>query len=976
MPIDPPRLRSLLRSFDFTKLFVEELGWERHQAAPLRIALDGTDYTLEALAHKRGMVAYRCAATDTEVPDYATRRKIEKQVAKTTREHLIIYTDAARTMQRWQWVRREMGRPDACREHLYHVGQPGDALIQKLQRIAFSLDEEERLTHLEVLTRAGQAFDVDRITKRFYDRFKTEHTAFLGFIKGIREEGDREWYASLMLNRLMFIYFIQKKGFLDGDSDYLRNRLRLMQQRKGKNHFLSFYRYFLRRLFHEGLGSPARSAELDQLLGKVPFLNGGLFEEHEIELRHESIDIADAAFERLFAFFDAYQWHLDERPLRADNEINPDVLGYIFEKYINQKQMGAYYTKEDITGYIAQNTVLPFLLDAAERKCAIAFRPDGAVWRLLRDDPDRYLYPAVRHGVDLPMPDDIAVGLDDVDCRGGWNRPAAEGFALPTETWREHVTRRRRCHELRAKLRAGEVHAVNDLITYNLDIRRFVQDAIENCEGPELLRAFWKALEQVSILDPTCGSGAFLFAALNILEPLYDACLERMQIFIDDLERAGEKHHPEKFADFRKILARVALHPNRRYFILKSIIVHNLFGVDIMEEAVEICKLRLFLKLVAQVDDADQVEPLPDIDFNMRAGNTLVGFTSLEQVKQSMKDDWVKLQKLPDIAERAEIADRAFRRFHEMQTEHGMDAKQFAVAKGELRRCLDELDDELDRFLATGYGVKLEREKALLAWQESHQPFHWFVEFFGIIVRGGFDVIIGNPPYVELKEVEQYQLIGYACEDSGNLYALVLERCVGLASALGRLGFIVPVSSVSTDRYSSLQRLLITRQLHYSSFDDRPSRLFDGLEHIRLTIHLLGSPSSTNRLYSTRYNKWSAPARPVLFEGLRYATACLGLVDGSLPKLTSEVEHAIIERLIAEGESLSSFYARGGRQTIFYSRKVGYFLQVLNFMPRVLDGRGRRRPPTEFKELRFSSASHAELAPNQANSPLVGGDIP
>ncbi|MFH0731237.1 MAG: hypothetical protein V2B19_33440 [Pseudomonadota bacterium] len=53
------------------------------------------------------------------------------------------------------------------------------------------------------------------------------------------------------------------------------------------------------------------------------------------------------------AFFDQYRWHLDERPLRADNEINPDVVGYIFEKYINQKQMGAYYTKEDITEYIS-----------------------------------------------------------------------------------------------------------------------------------------------------------------------------------------------------------------------------------------------------------------------------------------------------------------------------------------------------------------------------------------------------------------------------------------------------------------------------------------------------------------------------------------------------------------------------------------------------------------------------------------------
>jgi hypothetical protein len=61
--------------------------------------------------------------------------------------------------------------------------------------------------------------------------------------------------------------------------------------------------------------------------------------------------------------------------LRADNEINPDVLGYIFEKYINQKQMGAYYTKEDITGYITKSTLIPYLFDAAQKKCAIAFHP-------------------------------------------------------------------------------------------------------------------------------------------------------------------------------------------------------------------------------------------------------------------------------------------------------------------------------------------------------------------------------------------------------------------------------------------------------------------------------------------------------------------------------------------------------------------------------------------------------------------------
>ena len=77
-------------------------------------------------------------------------------------------------------------------------------------------------------------------------------------------------------------------------------------------------------------------------------------------------------------------------------------------------------------------------------------------------------------------------------------------------------------------------------------------------------------------------------------------------------------------------------HPSERYFILKSIVLNNLYGVDIMEEAVEICKLRLFLKLVAQLERYDQIEPLPDIDFNVRAGNTLVGFTSLDAVRQAM----------------------------------------------------------------------------------------------------------------------------------------------------------------------------------------------------------------------------------------------------------------------------------------------------------------------------------------------------
>ena len=174
-----------------------------------------------------------------------------------------------------------------------------------------------------------------------------------------------------------------------------------MRPATGRGQLLGFYRLFLLRLFHEGLGQPEadRAPALVALIGKVPYLNGGLFEVHDLERDHPEIHIPDEAFEQIFAFFDAYQWHLDDRPLRNDNEINPDVLGYIFEKYINQKQMGAYYTKEDITGYISRNSIIPFLFDRARKACAIAFSPDGWIWRLLSDAPDRYFHEAVRHGI-------------------------------------------------------------------------------------------------------------------------------------------------------------------------------------------------------------------------------------------------------------------------------------------------------------------------------------------------------------------------------------------------------------------------------------------------------------------------------------------------------------------------------------------------------------------------------------------------
>ena len=404
--LDRTRVRKHLANFTLQALFIDELGWD-HGGEDLEVPAAGKLFPLQAIAQKRGMVVYQHQADSTGAfPDQPTRHKIERAVAKAVHEHLIVYATHDNDRQVWQWVKRQPGQPARSRQHIHYQNHAGEALVQKLEQLAFTLDEEADLGIVDVSGRVRAAFDVDKVTKRFYDRFKKEHGAFLGFIDGISTVADREWYASLMLNRMMFVYFIQKRGFLDGDVDYLRNRLNRLQAQHGWDHggrdrFQTFYRLFLLRLFHEGLSQPAqdRAPELADLLGRVPYLNGGLFEVHDLERDNPHIHVPDEAFSQIFAFFDAYQWHLDDRPLRDDNEINPDVLGYIFEKYVNQKQMGAYYTKEDITGYIGRNTLLPFLFERARKDCAIAFKPDGGVWRLLSEDPGAVRLPsgAPRH---------------------------------------------------------------------------------------------------------------------------------------------------------------------------------------------------------------------------------------------------------------------------------------------------------------------------------------------------------------------------------------------------------------------------------------------------------------------------------------------------------------------------------------------------------------------------------------------------
>ena len=974
MQINLRETRQYLRESEFEDLFIDELGWDNHTDT-LHVTVDETDYALTAIAEKRGMVVLECPTpeVDGSLPDHATRRKIQKQVAKSSHENFIIYTNAEKTTQIWQWVKRQQGKPDACREHRYDMRQSGDSLIQKLQTIAFSLDEEEELTLFSVTGQVQAAFDVEKVTKKFYDRFKKEHDAFLKFLKGIPDEEMQRWYVSVMLNRLMFIYFIQKKGFLNDDINYLRTKLTETQQ-SGSN---QYYKEFLCPLFFEGFAKPEdqRTHEMKRLLGKVPYLNGGIFQKHQLETLHgENIEIPDTAFKQLFTFFEQYDWHLDDRPLKNDKEINPDVLGYIFEKYINQKQMGAYYTKEDITEYISKNTIIPFLFDAARNSCKIAFEGDASIWKLLEDDPDRYIYDAVKKGVELQLPEEIAIGIDDVSKRTEWNTLApneVDQYALPTEIWREVVARRQRHDTVRTKLANGEIDNINDLITYNLNIRQFAQDVIENCEGPELLRAFYKAITEVTVLDPTCGSGAFLFAALNILEPLYEACLDRMQVFLDELQHSDKKPHALKYNDFRETLERIAQHPNRDYFILKSIIINNLYGVDIMDEAIEICKLRLFLKMVAQLDDVRRIEPLPDIDFNIQAGNTLVGFATYNDVEKAITERLNFYDTMKRIEEKAEDVKVLFERFREQQTILG--GAVTTDDKQDLQSRLQVLEDELNEYLADVYGVNPNNQSDYQNWLNSHKPFHWFIAFYGILQDGGFDVIIGNPPYVEYSKVKKdYKVKGYETEDCGNLYAFASERSLKLLNNYGGFGFIIPISLVGTQRMETMQKILIrlSKSVWLSNFAERPSKLFAGAD-VLLTI-LLSRSGRKNKctLATTEFMKWTSDARTHLFSLIAYHSAVEKVKPHVIPKLCSNTEASILAKLFFHTGNLQTHLLKRSSSPIYYRTSGGRYWKIFtNFQPRFVSN-GKESISSKENHLYFEETKERDIGISVLSSSL------
>ncbi len=902
MPLNTISTRERLQAFDFTPLFIEDLGWEPPASRKIESAkVKDLAYSLKPIARLSGIGVFEITTNAGTIPDAKARAAIHKQVSEHCYENLLIFLDADRTQSLWYWVKRESGKSHA-RDHLYVKGQPGDLFISKLASMVVDiseLDAKGNISITEVASRLKKALDVERVTKKFYTEFSEEHLAFLELIEGIPDERQRHWYASVLLNRLMFIYFLQRKFFLDGGEErYLQ--IKLDQSRKsGKDRY---YSVFLKALFFEGFAKPEsqRSESAKKLLGKIKYLNGGLFLPHSIEEQNKNIRIPDAAFENILKLFERYSWNLNDTPAGKADEINPDVLGYIFEKYINQKQFGAYYTRPEITEYLCEQTIYKLVLDRINAAHQTKFRT--------------------------------------------------------------------------------------------------IADLLLNLDAPLCRRLLHDILPQLSLLDPACGSGAFLVAAMKTLINLYSAVIGKISFLNDPALNKW-------FSDVRRD------HPSPAYYIKKRIITDNLYGVDIMEEATEIARLRLFLALVASAESVDQLEPLPNIDFNILAGNSLIGLLSVDPTtfdagsnKIAGVQDRLTLQHGSDLGFTVETKTAPKKKEITAAYLAGLNAEKFAAllerknksielykkhafALGEvegqkqedrLLRLREDIEDarreaytRMNEMLLKEFqslGIQFEqatwdekknkegkpiKRPLKLADIEALHPFHWGYEFDQIINgRGGFDAIIANPPWEAFKpqakeffaeyselvttnnmnikdfEKEQAKLLEHPATreawleyQSGfphvssyfrqsplfpnqisivngkkagsdiNLYKLFLEESYNLLRAGGRCGIILP-----TDVYTGLGAKQL-RELLFSKCDlnalfalSNERYIFEGVHHaFKVCLLTFGKGGHTTRFWAAfRMHPFEAIRADKLEEFLHSPNAHVEIVAESLRKMSPD----------------------------------------------------------------------------------------
>jgi hypothetical protein len=566
---------------------------------------------------------------------------------------------------------------------------PSDA--EALQALAASRREMDVLAHARWLETLGR----ESLTRRFYRTLERLVGELAQSGSGSASADDRAELALLCVSRLLFLSFLQAKGWLDEDHDFLARTFTECMAAEG-----GYHRRVLQPLFFGTLNTPLRKrAPRARSLGRVPFLNGGLFARTMTERRCRRVLFGDDALGQIFGeLLLRYRFSAREESGEwSESAVDPEMLGRVFESLMasrDRRASGAFYTPQALVASITRAALIE----------ALAPRPSA-----------------------LP---DLELLLD------GQAAPAGTGHAILA-----------RLHNLR-------------------------------------------------ILDPSCGSGALLVHAMET---------------IADLAR--------RLGDDRPL-----------HVIRGSVLASSIFGVDVNPTAVWLCELRLWLSVVIESDVGDPMSapPLPNLDHHIRVGDALAGdgfgttglltgasaiaqlraryLRSTGKRKASLAREIEQRERALAIGRADEALARSAHRRREL-----LSALRSPDLFGERHRPAPSDAGALERERVRSRELRAERR--LLAGGGA-LPFSFTTRFPDVAARGGFDVVIGNPPWVRLHRIPRetrdrlrwrYEVLARstwvqgaeAVEASGfaaqvDLAALFLERSLDLLRSDGAFSLLLP----------------------------------------------------------------------------------------------------------------------------------------------------------------------------------------
>ena len=549
-----------------------------------------------------------------------------------------------------------------------------------------------------------KAFDVESLSKEFFEKYKAQYEKFCNYIYNNRYDETKfgsffascedkiiRDYVKKLLGRLVFLQFLQKKGWLgasscewnDGDRDFLQH----LFENASKEQKDDFLDTVLEPMFEKALDGNRAATNYDYDTGvkgfrnvKIPYLNGGLYS------KDAGIDDAKSVFpatyfEELFTFFYQYNFTIDENdPNDAEVGIDPEMLGRIFENLLeDNKDKGAFYTPKPIVQYMCKESLIAYLQNGCSTDCA---------------------------------------------------KKVARTFV--------------------------ETHDAAPL-------RELHMEANGKKTNGSVLEFFDKMLKNVKICDPAIGSGAF---PMGLLRELY-ACRSAIEDF--------ETTTPAE--------------------IKKEIIQNNIYGVDIEKGAVDIARLRFWLSLILDEEDP---KALPNLDFKIMQGNSLlesfhgVDLSNVAVGKQNatkgLKSAAKHLQQnlfFFDEAQAQKDIQDSIRRYFATDN-HSVKQLLLAKIENSVRLYLSHLTE--------GQPALQEEIKELPLCND--QFFLWHTFFADVFANGGFDIVIGNPPYIQLQADngilgDIYKNAGFETyARTGDIYCLFYEHGYRLLKEHGHLCYI------------------------------------------------------------------------------------------------------------------------------------------------------------------------------------------